>query len=52
VPAGTNVPPRSENRAKQVGTSVLLAVAMVPLLPLMLLGSIVYFFQYGQWPSC
>jgi hypothetical protein len=52
VPAGTNVPPPSENRAKQVGTSVLLAVAMVPLLPLMLLGSIVYFFQYGQWPTC
>jgi hypothetical protein len=52
VPMGTPVQRSPENKFKDVTVKVLVGIALVPLLPLMLLGGIVQYIQHGQWPSC
>lgn len=52
VPMGTPVKSNSEHRFKDVAVTVLVGIAMVPLIPLMLIGGIVQYIQHGQWPTC
>jgi hypothetical protein len=51
VPAGTRVQPQSQRSAREKRESIILIALAPVLLPLMLLGGVVYFFQYGHWPS-
>lgn len=51
VPAGTRVKAQHQPGSREKRDTIIL-IALAPLLvPLMLLGSIAYFVQHGQWPS-
>jgi hypothetical protein len=52
VPAGTHVKQRIEHDSKEVTKTVVLIALSPVLIPLMLIGGVVYYFQHGQWPNC
>ncbi|MFI5103277.1 MAG: hypothetical protein ACHP79_00005 [Terriglobales bacterium] len=51
APAGTRMQPRHQPTAKERRETIILIALAPVLLPLMLISSIAYYIQHGQWPS-
>ena len=51
VPAGTQVQPQNQRSAREKRETIILIALAPVLVPLMLISSIVYYMQHGQWPS-